>query len=337
MKVFILTLLLICCAYSQSDYWYEARIFKVNNGYDVPYTVLDDDSLRTTLVEDTVNPRYVSPYTSYLWRIDTVSVEGRWWIVDSIIIVSPLDYPQGVYEITYHQAVYLDSFWVMIDTVHTMLLDSLAYGHSTNARYVGIDTTDSPLPIELNFFEIVLINGDVVATWITQSELQNCAFNLYRKEHGKSEELIFTAAGQGSTSASTTYGYTDSKVLQGRSYTYRLESVSCGGVHETEGQFLIFVPVEYGLTLYQNYPNPANPTTTIKFKIDEPSHVKLFVYDINGRKSATIIEEKMNSGEHEVGVDLSNIASGTYFYVLKAHNTRTNAIRMLSKKMTVLK
>jgi len=337
MKAFILTLLLIVCASAQTDYWYEARIFKVNNGYDVPYTVLDDDSLRSTLTVDTVNPPYVSPYTSYLWRVDTVRVEGRWWIVDSIIIVSPLDYPQGVYEITYHQAVYLDSFWTMIDTVHTMLLDSLAYGNSTNARYVGIDTTDSPLPIQMNFFEVVLINGDVVATWITQSELQNCAFNLYRKEHGETEELIYVAAGQGSTSTTTTYGMTDKNVLQGKTYTYRLESVSCSGVLETEGRFVIFIPVVYGLALYQNYPNPANPTTIIKFRIDEPSHIKLLLYDINGRKSSVILDRKMGSGDHTIDVDFSSIASGTYFYVLRAHNKRTNAVRMLSKKMTILK
>jgi hypothetical protein len=125
--------------------------------------------------------------------------------------------------------------------------------------------------------------------------------------------------------------------MQGHTYIYRLESVSCSGVAKTEGRFTIFVPIVYGIALYQNYPNPANPNTTIEFKIDEPSLVKLFIYDVNGRRSATAIEKKMSSGEHKINVDCSNIASGTYFYVLRVHNLRTNAIRMLTKKMTILR
>jgi hypothetical protein len=347
MKMIILTLLLICytsIAFAQTDHWFEANIYKVNNGYEVPYTIFEEDSMEVSLVRDDINPPYVSPYTSFLWRVDTARhhsekypwTDDYFWL-DSFDIKIPIDYPQGVYEITFTHVVYFDSFWTMIDSVHTQIFDSTLYAHSTNASYIGIDTTDAALSIEMNFFEVVLINGDVVITWITQSELENCAFNLYRKEHGYEEELIKTFAGQGSTATSTTYGITDRDILQGRTYIYRLESVSCGGVHETEGRFSIFIPVIYGLVLYQNYPNPANPLTTIEFKIDEPSHVRLFIYDVNGRRSSTIIDKKMSSGSHEVNVDCSSIASGTYFYFLRAHNTRTNAVRMLSKKMTVLK
>jgi hypothetical protein len=342
----IIALILSMCKNlnAQTDHWFEAQIYKVNDGYNVPYEVWEEDSLEVTLVSDTINPKYESPYTSFLWRVDTARhhnpdmpwTDNYWWL-DSFKVKIPIDYPMGVYEIVFRQALYLDSFWTYIDTNRVMILDSLAYGYGTNAKYIGVDTTDSPLPIRMNFFEAVLINGDVVITWITESELNNCMFNLYRKEHGKAEEIIAVVAGQGSTAISSTYGFTDNEILQGRTYTYRLESVSCGGIHETEGRFVIFVPVEYGLALYQNYPNPANPTTTIKFRIDEPSHVKLFLYDVNGRKSATILNKHMNSGEHTVSIDCSNIASGSYYYVLRAHNERTNEVRMLTKRMVVLK
>jgi len=330
---------------AQDDHWFEVYIYKINDGYNVPYEVIDEDSVLITLVKDTLNPVYESPYTSFLWRVDTARhhsekynwTDNYWWL-DTMNIKIPIDYPQGIYEITFTHMVYIDSSYFSEDGNRTLIVDSLMYhGSSTNAYYIGIDTADSPLPITMNFFEAVLINGDVVITWITESELNNCMFNLYRKEHGKAEEIIATVAGQGSTAVSSTYGFTDNEILQGKTYTYRLESVSCGGFHETEGRFVIFVPVIYGIALYQNYPNPANPTTTIGFKIDELSHVELFVYDLKGSQIASVINKRMGAGEHKAGIDCSNIASGTYFYILKVHNLRTNSIRMLTKKMVVLK
>jgi len=350
--ILLLVIFLSTMVFSQTDHWFEANIYKINDGYEVPHKVIEKDSLAITLEKDTVNARYVSPYTSYLWRTDTVRAHSetmpwtdKFWWIDSFNFKIPIDYPHGVYEITYTHVVYLDSFWATIDSVHTMILDSFQYAYSTNASYVGIDTTDNPLPIEMNFFEVVLINGDAVITWITESELTNCGFNVYRKQSGaidgdgKGEIKLnpLMIAGQGSTSTSTTYGLTDPTVQQGRSYIYRLESVSCGGVIETEGRFSIFVPIEYGMFLAQNYPNPFNPKTTIEFSIDERAHVKLFLYDVRGSQSAAIRDEIMEAGEYRVGIDLSDLASGSYFYVLKTHNTKTNAIRILTKKLTLLK
>lgn len=344
MKGLVLIFLLYVCVFAQTDHWFTANIYKVNNGYEVPYGVIEEDSLHIILLSDDINPPYVSPYTSYLWRVDTLryhSIDLPWadnyWWLDSFDFKIPIDYPQGVYEITFTHVVYLDSFWTDIDSVRTQIFDSTYYARSTNASYVGVDTSDSPLPIEMNFFEVTLINGDAVLTWITQSELQNCAFNVYRKEHGGDEEFIASFAGQGSTSTSSTYGMTDKDVLQGKTYTYRLESVSCSGITEDEGRFVIFIPIIYGMRLSRNYPNPFNPTTTINFSIDEKSLVRLFLYDITGRKTATIRDEVMGAGEYNVRIDASGIASGNYILVLRAHNTRTNSVRMLTKKLTVLK
>jgi len=338
-SIFILLILLVpLFAHDHSNHWFLANIYKVNYGYEVPYNVIDQDSIEVTLITDSVNPPYVSPYTSYLFRTDSVWLDVHWWL-DEFSFKFPTDLSRGVYEITFTHVVYLDSFWLMEDTTRIQILDSTYYCYSTDAMYIGIDTTDTPLSIEMNFFEIVLINGEAVLTWITESELDNCGYNIYRKERNKAEIKINPTmiAGQGSTSVSTTYGLTDPTVLMGHTYIYRLESVSCGGVIETEGRFSIFVPIEYGMFLAQNYPNPANPTTTIEFSIDERAHIKLFLYDIGGRQSAVIRDKVMDAGEYKIGIDLSDIASGTYFYILRSHNTRTNAVRILTKKLTLLK
>ena len=68
--------------------------------------------------------------------------------------------------------------------------------------------------------------------------------------------------------------------------------------------------------LYNNYPNPFNPSTKIKFDIPKSSLVKLFVYDVLGREIKTLVNEKLNAGRFEVSWDGSDYPSGVYFYRL---------------------
>ncbi len=68
--------------------------------------------------------------------------------------------------------------------------------------------------------------------------------------------------------------------------------------------------------LYQNYPNHFNPTTEIRYQISEVSHVTLNVFDLMGRKVATLVNEVKAQGEYEVQFDASNLSSGVYLYKL---------------------
>jgi photosystem II stability/assembly factor-like uncharacterized protein len=67
-----------------------------------------------------------------------------------------------------------------------------------------------------------------------------------------------------------------------------------------------------------NYPNPANPATTISYQISDDILVSLKVYDILGREVATLVDAKELAGYHEVNFDAKDLASGLYFYRLKA-------------------
>lgn len=70
--------------------------------------------------------------------------------------------------------------------------------------------------------------------------------------------------------------------------------------------------------LAQNYPNPFNPTTTIQYSIPQRSKVILKVYDILGNEVATLINEEKPAGVYTVNFDATQLASGIYFYRLKA-------------------
>jgi subtilisin-like proprotein convertase family protein len=78
------------------------------------------------------------------------------------------------------------------------------------------------------------------------------------------------------------------------------------------------VPVRY--YLYQNFPNPFNPVTNIKFDIPKDEYVTIKLFDILGREVRTLADEFKKAGSYDVRIDGSNISSGTYFYRINAGN-----------------
>jgi len=75
-------------------------------------------------------------------------------------------------------------------------------------------------------------------------------------------------------------------------------------------------PDEFALN--NAYPNPFNPTATISYTLAEATNVKLTVFDISGREVAVLADGWMNSGIHQAVFDAKNLASGVYFYTIKA-------------------
>ena len=71
-------------------------------------------------------------------------------------------------------------------------------------------------------------------------------------------------------------------------------------------------------SLFQNYPNPFNPTTYIGFRIEDVGFVTLKVYDVMGRRVATLVDKVEQPGSYEVQFNGSDLASGVYFYRLTA-------------------
>jgi hypothetical protein len=70
--------------------------------------------------------------------------------------------------------------------------------------------------------------------------------------------------------------------------------------------------------LLQNYPNPFNPTTSISYELPALSRVTLKVYDLLGRETATLVDEVKHPGRYAARWDASDVATGVYFYRLKA-------------------
>jgi hypothetical protein len=81
----------------------------------------------------------------------------------------------------------------------------------------------------------------------------------------------------------------------------------------------------------QNYPNPFNAKTTIAFALSRESDIDLAVYDVLGRRVATVLSGRLAAGEHAVTWDAGDLSSGIYCYRLRAGGGS------MTKRMTLVK
>lgn len=80
-----------------------------------------------------------------------------------------------------------------------------------------------------------------------------------------------------------------------------------------------------------NYPNPFNPTTEISFSLPTASHARLEIFNVMGQKVATLVDGRLEAGEHIIQWNGSNASSGVYFYRLQTDDF------VGAKKMMLLK
>ncbi|MEJ2103517.1 MAG: aryl-sulfate sulfotransferase [Ignavibacteriaceae bacterium] len=72
--------------------------------------------------------------------------------------------------------------------------------------------------------------------------------------------------------------------------------------------------------LSQNFPNPFNPTTTIRYSIPESGIVTLKIYNLLGEELTTLVNDYKNAGSYQVRFDAKNLSSGIYYYQIESGN-----------------
>ncbi len=177
--------------------------------------------------------------------------------------------------------------------------------------------------ITLESFTATAREGRVLVAWKVSREENHAGYNLYRLEdvgggadYVKLNEALIVGR--------SPYEFEDGGVKAGTAYKYLLESVDLSGGKERFGPARVEVPTAQKrvFALAQSYPNPARTAATIKFALPEATTAELEVYDLSGRRVATLYSGAAEAGEREVvwnlaGDDGSAVAPGVYIYRLR--------------------
>ncbi len=95
-------------------------------------------------------------------------------------------------------------------------------------------------------------------------------------------------------------------------YSYRVYKYDWSGAPLNIDKQKNIIPSDY--SLYQNFPNPFNPSTSISFSIPRGGLVKIVIFDLLGNEVKTILNEYKNPGAYSIEFEASSLASGVYFY-----------------------
>jgi hypothetical protein len=86
------------------------------------------------------------------------------------------------------------------------------------------------------------------------------------------------------------------------------------------------------LSMIQNYPNPFRESTTIKYRVVETSNINISVFDLSGKKVATIVNEQVKTGTNEIIWTPKNLSGGTYFVSLSANGKVMQNMKVILQK-----
>ena len=112
--------------------------------------------------------------------------------------------------------------------------------------------------------------------------------------------------------------------FDGGVYTFEADPEPTAVALDEAGQ-----PASFNLA--QNYPNPFNPRTTIRYTLPNAALTEVTVYDITGQRLRTLVDGRQSAGIHYIHFDATNLATGVYFYRLRAGD-RTETRKMLLAK-----
>lgn len=248
---------------------------------------------------------------------------------------------------------------VIID-VNASLQNASDYTSRNYEVYTSVEGSadlDMSLPVELTNFSIESKTGVVYLNWTTASELENAYWMIQRlilskeeyneivKGESKIEDVSFSfeiidyVDARGSVSVETNYIYVDSLVNVGSVYAYRLADVSYSGVITFHEILFQEITAPEAFKLFNNYPNPFNPSTTIKYSLPLQANVELKVFNLLGQEVITLVNGTEEAGFHQLqwnGTNTSGnmVASGVYFVYFNAGNTATG--NKFSKVMKVI-
>jgi len=208
-----------------------------------------------------------------------------------------------------------------------------------------------------NFHRITSVDNHPTLQWDLNSEPDISSYKIYRSYDNSPFEIAGTVSCSTNTFVDVNVDYT--KPIWEKPVKYYVAALDNQSKYsvpsdqvKTTGQMDILIKsiserkssdtevekeqLSSSFELLGNYPNPFNPTTTIKYQLSSAGFITLKVYDMLGREIQTLVNGYKDKGYYEVSFDASDLASGVYIYQLRTNVPgRENYVSI--KKMMLVK
>ena len=194
----------------------------------------------------------------------------------------------------------------------------------------ALGTTNDPMPVELSSFMSVPDGRTITLNWSTATEKNSDKFVVERKVAGTDWGTVGSVKASVLSNSPKQYSFTD-KNLQSGSYQYRLKMIDNNGTFEYSKVLDAKVAGPKNFELSQNFPNPFNPSTVIRYSLPVESNVIIRFYNSLGQCVREVNEGKKQSGYYDLNFNSAGLTSGIYFYRIQAGSF------VETKKMMLLK
>jgi hypothetical protein len=177
---------------------------------------------------------------------------------------------------------------------------------------VFIDENSTPLPVEFEAFTAEQKGVNVLLKWSTLTEINSFGFDIERRFEAENNEWqkIGFLNSSGNSSSRKEYGFVDNKITRPGKYFYMLKEIDTNGDIKILKEISIEISLKNKFELSQNFPNPFNPSTVISWFLPEQTVTTIKIYNIIGAEVATLVNEMLPAGQHEVKFDAESVAGG---------------------------
>jgi hypothetical protein len=188
------------------------------------------------------------------------------------------------------------------------------------------------IPVELITFTAETANGKVLLNWKTVTETNNKGFEIQRRTNNSDWTSVQFIKGYGTTTEMRQYSFNDDiQNIPGNQIYYRLKQIDFDGGYKFSKEASVQNTYVLNYSLEQNFPNPFNPNTTIKYALPKAGMVTIKVFDLLGNLVKTLVNENETSGSHIINFDASGLSSGIYVYKIKSGEFSSSKKMMLMK------
>jgi hypothetical protein len=212
-------------------------------------------------------------------------------------------------------------------------------GTTIEGRFKLAVTGGEALPVDLATLFGTPGDAGVTVQWRTLSETNNDRFIVQRQVTGGTAEAasgtwtdLGAVKGAGTTTEPTDYRFVDRTVPFGTTtLEYRLRQIDVDGTDAYSDPTTVRLQSPDAVTLKAPFPNPARAGVTVQYTLPEATTVTLEVFDLLGRRVATVADGPREAPGEEIQISTSSLAPGVYFLRLQTES------RVQTQRFTVIR